>query len=295
VTSLYIAFATHAGLDGLTRSDRIAADELERRGSAVLPVPWNASRDWTRFDTVVIRATWDYYKRPEDFRAWLERLERERVPLWNPARLAAWNMRKSYLQDLERAGVPVVPTAWVSQSDAVGSLADLVRARGWQDVVVKPAVSANADRTWRTRGDVTEQEEREFSALVAGGDMMVQPLIESLGRDGEWSFMFLGGEFSHAVLKRPASGDFRVQSIHGGTVSRANPRAEWVSQARAALEPVTEPWLYARVDGCIVDGKFVLVELEMLEPDLFFNLAPESAVRFADSLESMVKSIVSKR
>ncbi len=286
VTSLYIAFATHAGLDGLTRSDRIAADELERRGSAVLPVPWTASRDWTRFDAVVIRATWDYYKHPEDFRAWLERLERERVPLWNPARLAAWNMRKSYLQDLERAGVPVVPTAWVSQSDAVGSLADLVRARGWQDVVVKPAVSANADRTWRTRGDITEQEEREFSALVAEGDMMVQPLIESLGRDGEWSFMFLGGEFSHAVLKRPASGDFRVQSIHGGTVARANPRTEWVSQARAALEPVTEPWLYARVDGCIVEGRFVLMELEMLEPDLFFNLAPDAAARFVDSLES---------
>lgn len=285
---LYIAFATHAGLDGLTRSDRIAADELERRGSAVLPVPWNASRDWTRFDAVVIRATWDYYKHPKDFLAWLERLERERVPLWNPVRLAAWNMRKSYLQDLERAGVAVVPTAWISQGDDVGSLAELVRARGWQDVVVKPAVSANADRTWRTRGDITEREEREFSALLAEDDMMVQPLLESLGRDGEWSFMFLGGEFSHAVLKRPASGDFRVQSIHGGTVSRANPRPEWVSQARAALEPVTEPWLYARVDGCILDGRFVLMELEMLEPDLFFNLAPEAAPRFANSLEARV-------
>ena len=285
---LYIAFATHAGLDGLTRSDRIAADELERRGSAVLPVPWNASRDWTRFDAVVIRATWDYYKHPEDFLAWLERLERERVPLWNPARLAAWNMRKSYLQDLERAGVAVVPTAWVAQAEAVGSLAELVRARGWQDVVVKPAVSANANRTWRTRGAVTEQDEGELSGLVQAGDVMVQPLIESLVRDGEWSFIFLGGEFSHAVLKRPASGDFRVQSIHGGTVSRAKPRDEWVSQARAALVPVTDPWLYARVDGCIVDGKFVLVELEMLEPDLFFNLAPEAAARFADSLESMV-------
>ncbi len=288
IRDLYIAFATHTGLDGLTRSDRIAADELERRGSAVLPVPWNASRDWTRFDAVVIRATWDYYKCPADFLAWLQRLERERVSLWNPARLAAWNMRKSYLRDLECAGVAVVPTAWISQSGAAESLAKLVRARDWKDVVVKPAVSANADRTWRTQGTISDQHEREFAALVAAGDVMVQPLIESLVRDGEWSFMFLGGEFSHAVLKRPASGDFRVQSIHGGTVSRANPTAEWVSQARAVLEPVTGPWLYARVDGCIVNGRFVLMELEMLEPDLFFNLAPEAAVRFADSLESKV-------
>jgi glutathione synthase/RimK-type ligase-like ATP-grasp enzyme len=288
LTPLYIAFATHAGLEGLTRSDRIAADELERRGSAVMSVPWSSPRDWTRFDAVVIRATWDYYKQPEDFLTWLERLEQERVALWNPARLASWNMQKGYLRDLERAGVAVVPTAWVFQSDAAESLAELVRARGWQDVVVKPAVSANADRTWRTRGNITEQDEREFAALVAADDVMVQPFVESLARDGEWSFMFLGGEFSHAVLKRPAAGDFRVQSIHGGTVSRANPRPEWVSQARAALEPVTGPWLYARVDGCIVDGRFVLMELEMLEPDLFFNLAPESAVRFADSLESRV-------
>ena len=123
---------------------------------------------------------------------------------------------------------------------------------------------------------------------------MVQPLVESLVRDGEWSFVFLGGEFSHAVLKRPAPGDFRVQSIHGGTVSRGNPRQEWVSQARAVLDSVTEPWLYARVDGCIVDGRVVLMELEMLEPDLFFNLAPEAAVRFADCLESRVEGLRSR-
>jgi glutathione synthase/RimK-type ligase-like ATP-grasp enzyme len=290
VTPLYIAFATHAGLDGLTRSDRLAANELERRGSAVIPVPWRAACDWLRFDAVVIRATWDYYTHPADFLAWLETLERAGISLWNPAKLGAWNMRKSYLQDLERAGFPVVPTAWVSHSDGAESLVDLVRAHGWKDVVVKPAVSANAHRTWRTREKITEQDEREFAALVAAGEVMVQPLIESLVRDGEWSFMFLGGEFSHAVLKRPASGDFRVQSIHGGTVSRANPRQEWVSQARAVLEPVTEPWLYARVDGCIVDGRLLLMELEMLEPDLFFNLAPEAAVRFADSLESRARS-----
>ena len=110
LTALYIAFATHAGLDGLTRSDRIAADELERRGSAVIPVPWSSTRDWTRFDAVCIRATWDYYQRPADFLAWLRMLEGERVPLWNPARLASWNMQKGYLRDLERAGVLVVPT-----------------------------------------------------------------------------------------------------------------------------------------------------------------------------------------
>jgi hypothetical protein len=113
---------------------------------------------------------------------------------------------------------------------------------------------------------------------------MVQPFIPSLVEEGEWSFVFLGGEFSHAVLKRAAAGDFRVQSNFGGTVARRNPPNEWVQQARAALAPVPSPWLYARVDGCIVEGRFLLVELEMLEPDLFLHLEPQAPARFADSL-----------
>jgi glutathione synthase/RimK-type ligase-like ATP-grasp enzyme len=291
---VHIAFGTHAGLVGLTSSDQLAADELTRRGAVVTPVPWTARADWRSFDAVVIRATWDYYKRPADFLQWLRALEQQRVSLWNPAPLAAWNMHKGYLRDLERAGVPVVPTAWISRSSANGSLEQLIRERGWSDVVVKPAVSADANRTWRTGGAVTDGDEARFRDMAAAGEVMVQPVIESLVRDGEWSFVFLGGEFSHAVLKRPAPGDFRVQSIHGGTAGRANAPAEWVSQAGAVLHAVTEPWLYARVDGCVVQGRFVLVELEMLEPDLFFNLVPEAAVRFADCLQSRVSRLATR-
>jgi glutathione synthase/RimK-type ligase-like ATP-grasp enzyme len=282
---MHIAFATHAGLTGLTPSDRLAADGLERRGSTVSAIPWSAACDWNRFDAVVLRATWDYYKRPAEFRDWLQRLDEHEVSLWNPARLAAWNMHKGYLRELERQGLRVVPTAWIPPSASNGSLAGLVQERRWRDVVVKPAVSANANETWRT-ALVTEEDEVRFREMVAGGEVMVQPVIDSLVRDGELSFVFLGGEFSHAVLKRPASGDFRVQSLHGGTVQRVEAPAEWVEQAATVLEAVTGPWLYARVDGCIVDGRFLLVELEMLEPDLFFNLAPEAAARFAEGLEA---------
>lgn len=285
-----IAFATHVGLRDLTPSDRLAADELSRRGAAVTPLPWSASDDWRQFDAVVIRATWDYYTRPDDFRAWLRRLEEQRVSLWNPSPIAVWNMHKGYLRDLERAGVPIVPTAWVSSSESPGSLKELARARGWIDVVVKPAVSASANRTWRTHGSFGEQEENQFRALAASGDVMVQPLIEPLVREGEWSLVFLGGEFSHAVLKRPASGDFRVQAHRGGTVSRAEAAAEWIAEARSILDAVREPWLYARVDGCIVDGRFLLMELEMLEPDLFLHLESRAAGRFAAAMLQCLES-----
>ncbi len=281
---MQIAFATHTGLGELTVSDRLAAEELHRRGGSVVPIPWSSPEDWRRFDAVVIRATWDYYTRPEEFRRWLRALEDQRVSLWNPAPLALWNLHKGYLRDLEHAGVPVVPTAWVSELGPEGSLAQLARARGWTDVVIKPAISANAHQTWRTSGQLQDDDERRFRTLVDMGEVMVQPVIDSLLQEGELSFVFLGGAFSHAVLKRPASGDFRVQSSLGGTVARVDAPEEWVDQARAVVDAVRGPWLYARVDGCIVDRRLVLMELEMLEPDLFLNLEAQAPGRFADAL-----------
>jgi hypothetical protein len=283
---MHFGFATYAGLDGLTPSDQLAADELERRGARVTPIPWTAEGNWHHFDAVVIRATWDYHTRPAEFRSWLETLQTERVPLWNPAPVALWNLNKAYLRDLEHAGVSVVPTAWVAHSADHHSLRRLIGERGWDDVVVKPAISATAYRTWRTRGEVSEEDELRFRDLVRVGDVMVQPLMQSIVAEGEYSFVFLGGEFSHAVLKRAAAGDFRVQTNFGGTVMRAEPRPVWVSQANAVLDAVTGPWLYARVDGCIVDDCFVLVELELLEPDLFLNLDPRAPSRFADVILS---------
>jgi glutathione synthase/RimK-type ligase-like ATP-grasp enzyme len=279
-----IAFATHEKLKGLTPSDQLAADQLSRRGSTVTPLPWNATSDWRQFDAVVIRATWDYYTRAEQYLDWLRSLQHQGVQLWNPAPLAAWNLYKGYLRDLERAGILVVPTEWVQETRHPASLEGLVRERRWADVVVKPAISADAHRTWRTNGPVTDEDEARFRELTAAGEVMVQPLLETLAAEGEWSFVFLGGEFSHAVLKRPASGDFRVQSKLGGTVDRADAPADWVKQARAVVDAVQGPWLYARVDGCMLEGQFVLVELEMLEPDLFLNLDAEAPARFAEVL-----------
>jgi hypothetical protein len=279
-----VAFATHAGLTGLSPSDQLAADELEQRGVTVIPVPWSTPCEWQRFDAVVIRATWDYYTRPDDFRGWLQRLEDLGVTLWNPAPLARWNMNKGYLRDLSQRGVRTVPTAWVSPAEPSPSLERLARSRGWSDVVVKPAVSANANQTWRTSGRISGEDEARFRELLGQGEVMIQPLIEELVLEGEWSFVFLSGEFSHAGLKRPAQGDFRVQPVYGGTAVAVEAPVGYLEQARSVLATVPWPWLYARVDGCFVGGKFMLVELEMLEPDLLLNLDGAAPARFADSL-----------
>jgi hypothetical protein len=284
-----VAFATYAALKELTPSDQLAADELARRGVIVMGVPWNTACEWRQFDAVVIRATWDYYTRAREYLAWLEAIQEQGIPLWNPAPLARWNMNKGYLRDLERASVWTVPTEWVSPRAEV-TLNQIVGARGWTDVVVKPVVSASANQTWRIPGEVTAEDEQRLRTILRSGEAMVQPFIESIDDEGEWSFIYLGGEFSHAVLKRPAPGDFRVQAAYGGTAISFDPQNGWLDQVRSILNTVSWPWLYARVDGCIVDGRFMLVELEMLEPDLFLNLNAAAPARFAESLMRVLGS-----
>jgi hypothetical protein len=238
---------------------------------------------------VVIRATWDYYTRPGEYLGWLGAIEEQGIPLWNPAPLARWNMNKGYLRELERASVWTVPTEWVSPRAEV-TLNQIVRARGWTDVVVKPVVSASANQTWRIPGEVSEEDEQRLRTILKSGEAMVQPFIESIDNEGEWSFIYLGGEFSHAVLKRAALGDFRVQAAYGGTAISSDPQDGWLDQVRSILNTVSGPWLFARVDGCIVDGRFMLVELEMLEPDLFLNLNAAAPARFAESLMRVMGS-----
>jgi len=113
---------------------------------------------------------------------------------------------------------------------------------------------------------------------------MVQPFLDAIGIEGEWSLVFFAGEFSHAVLKRPAPGDFRVQDEHGGTAAPGRPPAGVIESARRALEAVSEPWIYARVDGCAPGGVFQLLELEMLEPTLYLDTGPEPAGHFARTI-----------
>lgn len=269
-----IALVTCAALPDLSEDDRLALPEFARRGLAVEPVAWDDARvEWDRFDLVVVRSTWDYTERAEDFLAWLERMEAAGVPLWNPAPLLRWNADKRYLRDLGAAGVPVIPTRWLDAGDRT-PLAAVLEQAGWTRAVVKPVVSANARDTWATSTDRAPEDEARFRALTGRGAVMVQPFVDEIRDEGEWSLIFLGGAPSHAALKRPAGGDFRVQESHGGSTGPAVADAALWDAARRALAAVPHPWLYARVDGVRIGGRFHVMELEMLEPSLFFAVDP---------------------
>ncbi|HEX6903674.1 MAG TPA: hypothetical protein VF789_28450 [Thermoanaerobaculia bacterium] len=279
-----IAFVTHAGLPGLAADDRLAVEELVRRGAEVAPAVWDdPGVQWSGFDSVVLRSTWDYHLKLSSFLDWLDRLEGEGVPLWNPAAVVRANLDKGYLVDLADSGVPVVSTVRVEKGSAP-NLASLLDERGWTDVVIKPAVSASAFRTWRTSRSQAAAEQSTFEELLVSSAALVQPFLPEIQTRGEWSIMFLGGEYSHAVLKRPREGDFRVQEHLGGWSEPEAPGPRLIAQARAAVETIPGPWLYARVDGVETDAGLLLMELELTEPSLFLGTDPKAPARFAEAI-----------
>jgi glutathione synthase/RimK-type ligase-like ATP-grasp enzyme len=279
-----VALATYARLPGLAPDDRLLVPALAALGIAAEPVVWDGESQWTGFDAVVIRSCWDYHLRLDRFLQWLALLESEEIPVVNPAPLLRWNADKRYLLDLAARGIRIVPTRLVATGDS-RALADLLAQFDLQDAVVKPAVSASAHATWRTSRDNAPGDEQRFRALVAAGDVLLQPLLPEVAEAGEWSLVCFGGTASHAVLKRPAPGDWRVQGELGGSAERRSAPAELVEKAGRILAAArAETSAYARVDGCVVDGEFWLMELELIEPQLYLDLESAAVGRFASAI-----------
>jgi hypothetical protein len=279
-----IAFVTYAGAPGITADDGLAADVLEAAGLTVAGAPWNdASIDWPRHACVVIRSTWDYHLAPAAFEAWLHARAADGTNLWNPPVAVLGNTNKRYLAGLEARGFDVVPTEHVPAGSAQ-RLRDVLARCGWRDAVVKPAVSASAHGTWRTSMAAAGADERRFAAESGTHDLLVQPLLPEVAAEGEWSLIFIAGRFSHAVIKQPAPGDFRVQSEFGGATRPATPGAALVEQAGAIVDAVATPLLYARVDGVRRARGFSLMELEITEPHLFLDHDPAAPRRFAAAI-----------
>ncbi len=279
-----IAFVTSAQYSDLTDDDRLASAALEARGESVSAVVWNDPlASWNSFDSIIVRSTWDYYRHPEQFRDWMDGLELAGAPVWNPPALLRWNMEKTYLRDLQAAGVPIVPTVWVGRGSDP-DLSSLLEERGWHDAVVKPVISAAANRTVRLALSPGMRVDSHVAEALELGDVMVQPFVPEIQTSGEWSMFFIDGEFSHAVRKTPMAGDFRVQAHLGGDATTAQPGADVIHAAYKVLENVASEWLYARVDGIETAEGFVLLELEMLEPSLYFLHSDAAPARFADAV-----------
>jgi glutathione synthase/RimK-type ligase-like ATP-grasp enzyme len=232
-----VALVTYDARPEPTDDDRLLADALAARGCSVHAVPWSRPTRWSAFDAVVVRSPWDYFHRSSEFHGWLDELEAEGVTVHNEVRILRWNADKSYLRELEARDIAVIPTRWLDVGSAV-TLGELRRESGWSELVVKPTVSGGAHRTWRASPDTQSTDEIRLTAMLEDGPVMVQPLVTEVERDGEWSLVFFAGAYSHAILKRPRSGDFRVQREHGGTLETATPAASVIAAAERALAAI---------------------------------------------------------
>ena len=259
----------------------IEARALEDAGAAVDPVPWVDAHGLAGYDLIVPLVAWGYHERYREWLGLLDGWDAAGAPLANPASILRWSSDKAYLADLGGRGVPTVPTIVLDALDDDG----LAFARDHfsaGELVVKPPVSASAHGTFRIMPG------QALPDSARGRPMIVQPLMHAITSEGEYSVMLFGGEFSHAIIKRPAAGDFRVQPHLGGTAEPCSPPEGAIDLALAALAAAPAPTAYARVDVIRGnDGALRLMELELVEPALYLDHAPNTARRrFADAVLS---------
>jgi len=284
-----VALVTSSALPSLYGDEQELPARFAAAGVDAEPVVWSdGAVAWSRYDAVVIRSTWDYFQRIDEFVSWLDRLERDGVPLHNPVPLVRWNFDKRYLAELEARGVRIVPTRFFDPGARV-DLSSLMREAGWSEAIVKPAVSGGAYRTHRFGVADAPSVQRELDDILRSSGALVQPFLDEIPRIGEHSLFFFGGRFSHAVVKTPASGDFRVQAQFGGTHRAIEPPTAMLAAARRVLELLPTRALYARIDGVERDGQFELMEVEVIEPYLFLPGSPGAIDRYVAAVAAVVR------
>ncbi|MFC5596979.1 ATP-grasp domain-containing protein [Deinococcus cellulosilyticus] len=273
-----VAFVTYPRLEGLAPDDQAILPFLN-------PVPaiWSdPGIEWDRFDAVILRSTWDYYLHHEAFKSWLMHLQDRNIQVLNSVHLVQWNSNKVYLKELQQKGIPIIPTQFVEATERL-KLPELVTASGGP-LVIKPSVSAAAHHTYRVQGTLQAETLQALLDLPEDVTLLVQPFMPEIQNPGEYSLVFFNGHFSHAFLKTPGEGDFRVQGMHGGQTCGIEVEQELVLQAQKVLSALPEVPLYARVDGVVREGTLLLMELELIEPNLFLNSHPEAARNFAQAI-----------
>ncbi|MDU0353556.1 hypothetical protein RS130_06095 [Paraglaciecola aquimarina] len=263
--------------------DQMLIEPFKQKGWLAEEVSWrNEQVDWSQFDVVLIRSTWDYQQDVTKFLAKLAQISRTSAQLENSLKIVEWNISKGYLKELQSQGVNIVPTLWFDNFDyeqLSQSFAHFVTG----ELVIKPMVSAGADFTYRLSLANLAQLRQELSEVFATRAFMVQPFLNGIVNEGEYSLFYFSGEFSHAILKKPKTGDFRVQEEHGGLLQTVQPSDEMLVVARHCLAALPEDVFYGRIDLVRHSDEFVVIEIELIEPSLYFNMDPASPQRFVDA------------
>ena len=255
-------------------------------GWDVETVAWrDPATDWNRFDAVYPCTAWDYPLHSDEFAAVLQKIESSSAVLINELALLQWNMRKSYLRDLESRGADIVPSLWLSGFDGADP-ADWFAHHEADALIIKPEVGANAQDTFVLRNPVDADTRALLVAAFQQRNFLVQPFISSVCEEGEYSLFYFAGQFSHAILKTPSSNDFRTQEEHGADIQSVQPEQGLLAAADKVVALLEPQPAYVRID--LVrgdDGRFLLMELELIEPSLYFRTDDAAPARFAAAFD----------
>jgi hypothetical protein len=265
--------------------DELVIEPLGKLGWEVAIVSWRAKDvDWKKFEAVIIRTPWDYQNSPDEFLQVLGEIE-NKTRLENPLKIVEWNLNKTYLRDLEENCVKIVPTLFSEELIDENLVRIWFEKFGSEELIIKPIISATAGHTYRLKGFLPG-----LTSIFRERKYMVQPFIKNIVEEGEFSLFYFGGDFSHAMLKTPQPGDFRVQEDFGGINRLIEPGEKLLKAGSSALKQIGQKLLYARADFVRDErDEFALMELELIEPALYFRMDEKSPQRFAMAFDKWMK------
>jgi glutathione synthase/RimK-type ligase-like ATP-grasp enzyme len=283
-----IAILTCNQLPELTPQDQPLILELAKHSIEAIPVIWdNPNVNWSDFDYLVFRNTWDYFEKEVQFNTWLTKIEKLGIKTLNSIAIIKENKHKFYLREMEQQGVQILPTIFINKTSNL-SLKTLIPST-WKKAVIKPAFSAGSYQT--EVFDVADSEiiSSQYKVIAAEKELLLQEFIPEIQSLGETSFIFFNKKFSHAVNKKPVEGDFRIQVQFGGKYTLVEPNSNLISQAQKIVNRFADDLLYARVDGIIIDNQLHLMEVECIEPDLYLNLSDGATERFTQAIINSIQ------
>ncbi len=226
--------------------------------------------DWKAYDVVVIKSTWDYFiEKIDAFKNWLKFLKDNNIKCLNAPETILWNADKHYLLDVEKAGLKIVPTIIFEKNTEI-NLDTAFEKFNCSEIVVKPCVSGGAMNTVRVQKNYNQDDVNQINYWLKHDSYLIQPFKSEILTEGEWSFIYFNGKFSHHVLKTGKENEFRIQHFFGGSINTPKFNKEMLEQSYAYIDKFAKNCLYARVDGVWTNSGFELMELELIEPYLFF-------------------------
>lgn len=282
-----IAILTCEKLPELTTADQLLIPELAKHNILAKPVIWSDKTvNWSDYDYLIFRNTWDYFEKEIEFNLWLDQIEKSGIKTLNPIGIIKQNKHKFYLREMEKEGISILPTVFIDRTNSL-NLTKLIPSH-WKKAVIKPAFSAGSYLTQVFKVANIQKINTDYKKLAEQKEFLLQEFMPEIQIAGETSFIFFNKKFSHAVNKKPVEGDFRVQSQFGGEYTLVQPTQDLIEKAQKIVNTFPENLLYARVDGIIIDTELYLMEIECIEPDLYFDISGGALQRFVEAIVELI-------